>query len=153
MGVLIPMLPAGALILGMVLWPWIERGVSGDNREPHILDRPRNAPGRTAAGVAGVIFYRVMWLAASSDLIAVYFKMSLNDVAYVLRVLIILGPILGFIINKRICLALQRKDREIALHGRETGVIEFRPEGVIHVRHELVDHYHMMYHLAYVSCQ
>lgn len=153
MGVLIPMLPAGALILGMVLWPWIERGVSGDNREHHILDRPRNAPGRTAAGVAGVIFYSVMWLAASSDLIAVYFKMSLNDVAYVLRVLIILGPILGFIITKRICLALQRKDREIALHGRETGVIEFSPEGAILERHELVDQYRLYELVAFESRQ
>jgi len=153
MGVLIPMLPAGALILGMVLWPWIERGVSGDNREHHILDRPRNAPGRTAAGVAGVIFYSVMWLAASSDLIAVFFKMSLNDVAYVLRVLIILGPILGFIVTKRICLALQRKDREIALHGRETGVIEFSPEGAILERHELVDQYRLYELVAFESRQ
>ncbi len=151
MGVLIPMLPAGALILGMVMWPWIERGLSGDNREHHILDRPRNAPGRTAAGVAGVIFYSVMWLAASSDLIAVFFKMSLNDVAYVLRVLIILGPILGFIVTKRICLALQRKDREIALHGRETGVIEFSPEGAILERHELVDQYRLYELVAFES--
>src|SRR5699024_12015449 len=111
-GVLIPMLPAGALILGMVLWPWIERGVSGDNREHHILDRPRNAPGRTAAGVAGVIFYSVMWLAASSDLIAVYFKMSLHDVVYVLRGLVILGPRLGVIIAKRLGLDLLRGEGE-----------------------------------------
>src|SRR5699024_12319891 len=84
-----------------------------------------------------------MLLAASADLIAVYFKMSLNDVAYVLRVLIIFGPILGFIITKRSCLALQRKDREIALHGRETGVIEFSSEGAILERHELVDQYRL----------
>src|SRR5699024_7516459 len=104
-------------------------------------------------GVAGVIFYSVMWLAASSDLFAVYFKMSLNDVAYVLRVLIILGPILGFIITKRICLALQRKDREIALHGRETGVNEFRPEGQILELHDMLDQYRLNELLSFESRQ
>ena len=151
LGVLLPMIPAGALIVGMVLWPWIERGISGDNREHHILDRPRNAPGRTAAGVAGVIFYCVMWAAASSDLMAVYFMLSLNDVAYVLRFLIIAGPIIGFIVTKRICLALQRKDREIALHGRETGIIEWTPEGAILERHEMVDQYRMYELVAFES--
>ena len=151
LGVLLPMIPAGALIVGMVLWPWIERGISGDNREHHILDRPRNAPGRTAAGVAGVIFYCVMWAAASSDLMAVYFMLSLNDVAYILRFLIIAGPIIGFIVTKRICLALQRKDREIALHGRETGIIEWTPEGAILERHEMVDQYRMYELVAFES--
>ena len=151
LGVLIPMMPAGALIAGMVLWPWIERGISGDNREHHILDRPRNAPGRTAAGVAAVIFYCVMWAAASSDLMAVYFMLSLNDVAYALRFLIIAGPIIGFIVTKRICLALQRKDREIALHGRETGIIEWTPEGAILERHELVDQYRLYELVAFES--
>lgn len=151
LGVLIPMMPAGALIVGMFLWPWIERGISGDNREHHILDRPRNAPGRTAVGAAAVIFYCVMWAAASSDLMAVYFMMSLNDVAYILRFLIIAGPILGFIVTKRICLALQRKDREIALHGRETGVIEWTPEGAILERHEMVDEYRLYELVAFES--
>jgi len=151
MGVLIPMIPMGILVAGMFLWPWLERGITGDNREHHILDRPRNAPGRTAFGVAIVIFYCVMWAAASSDLMAVFFSVSLNDVAYVLRFLLIFGPIIGFIVTKRICLALQRKDREIALHGYETGVIEFSPEGAILERHELVDDYRLYELVAYES--
>lgn len=151
MGVLIPLMPMGALIAGMFVWPWIERGITGDNREHHILDRPRNAPGRTAVGVAAVIFYGVMWAAASSDLMAVFFMMSLNDVAYVLRFLLIFGPIIGYIVTKRVCLALQRKDREIALHGRETGVIEFTPEGGILERHELVDQYRLYELVAFES--
>ena len=151
MGVLIPLIPMGLLVVGMFLWPWLERGITKDNREHHILDRPRNAPGRTAFGVAIVIFYCVMWAAASSDLMAVFFSMSLNDVAYVLRFLLIFGPIIGFIVTKRICLALQRKDREIALHGRETGVIEYSPEGAILERHELVDDYRLYELVAFES--
>ena len=82
---------------------------------------------------------------------AVYFMLSLNDVAYILRFLIIAGPIIGFIVTKRICLALQRKDREIALHGRETGIIEWTPEGAILERHEMVDQYRMYELVAFES--
>ncbi|GAA4472625.1 cytochrome bc complex cytochrome b subunit [Enteractinococcus fodinae] len=151
MGVLIPLIPMGLLVVGMFIWPWLERSITKDNREHHVLDRPRNAPGRTSFGVAIVIFYCVMWAAASSDLMAVAFSMSLNDVAYVLRFLLIVGPIVGYIVTKRICLALQRKDREIALHGRETGVIEWSPEGAILERHELVDDYRLYELVAFES--
>lgn len=151
MGVLIPLIPMGLLVVGMFIWPWLERGITKDNREHHILDRPRNAPGRTSFGVAIVIFYCVMWAAASSDLMAVAFSLSLNDVAYVLRFLLIVGPIVGYIVTKRVCLALQRKDREIALHGHETGVIEYSPEGAILERHELLDDYRLYELVAFES--
>ncbi|MGO1883881.1 MAG: cytochrome bc1 complex cytochrome b subunit [Citricoccus sp.] len=142
LGVLLPALvPAGILFSLMFGWPWIERWITKDNREHHILDRPRNAPTRTGVGVAGVVWYCVMWAAASSDLIATHFHVALNDVTYWLRFLFIFGPIIGFIIAKRVCLALQRKDREIVLHGREAGVIEMTPEGEFRERHERLDDY------------
>lgn len=124
LSVLLPALvPAGALFAVMFAWPWIERWITKDNREHHLLDRPRNAPFRTAVGAAGVVFYCVMWAAASSDLIATHFHVSLNDVTYWLRTLFFLGPIFAFWLTRRICLSLQRKDREIVLHGREAGII------------------------------
>jgi ubiquinol-cytochrome c reductase cytochrome b subunit len=143
LGVLIPMVPAAVLILTMIIWPWLEKWVTKDNREHHILDRPRNAPTRTGIGVAGVIWYCTMWAAASSDLIATHFGVSLNDVTYWLRGIFVLGPFIGFIITKRICLALQRKDREIVLHGREAGVIEMTPDGEFRERHERLDDYRL----------
>ncbi|MFC8304533.1 cytochrome bc complex cytochrome b subunit [Specibacter sp. NPDC057265] len=135
------LLPAGLLFAVMFAYPWIERWVTRDNREHHVLDRPRNAPTRTAIGVAGLIFYCVMWAAASSDLIATHFEVSLNDVTYWLRALIFFGPILGFIVSKRVSLALQRKDREIALHGRETGRIVRLPHGEFQEIHAQLDDY------------
>ncbi|WP_343317409.1 cytochrome bc complex cytochrome b subunit [Arthrobacter sp. TMP15] len=142
MNVLIPALvPAGIIFTLMFAYPWIERWVTRDNREHHVLDRPRNAPTRTAIGVAGFIFYCVMWAAASSDLIATHFEVSLNDVLYWMRALFFLGPILGFIVSKRVSLALQRKDREIALHGRETGRIVRLPHGEFQEIHAQLDDY------------
>jgi len=141
LNVLLPMVPAAILIGAMFGWPWIERWVTKDDREHHLLDRPRNAPFRTGVGVAGVIWYCVMWCAASSDLIATHFHVSLNDVTYWLRVLFFLGPIVGFIVARRIALALQRKDREIVLHGREAGIIQMSPEGGFSEQHVALDEY------------
>ncbi|MDQ0093578.1 cytochrome bc1 complex cytochrome b subunit [Paeniglutamicibacter psychrophenolicus] len=142
LNVLVPaLIPAGIMFTIMFAWPWIESWVTKDKREHHLLDRPRNAPFRTGMGVAGVVSYCVMWAAASSDLIATHFHVSLNDVTYWLRVLFILGPILGFVVARRIALSLQRKDREIVLHGRETGVIEMSPEGAFSERHADLDVY------------
>ncbi|GAB3245991.1 cytochrome b [Arthrobacter pigmenti] len=152
LNVLIPALvPAGLLFTVMFAWPWVEAWVTKDKREHHLLDRPRNAPTRTAIGVAGVIFYCVMWAAASSDLIATHFSISLNDVTYWLRALFFLGPIIGFVVAKRIALALQRKDREIALHGRETGRIVRLPHGEFIEVHEPLDEYHQYKLVNYES--
>ncbi|MGG5171296.1 cytochrome b [Pseudarthrobacter sp. J1738] len=142
LNVLLPALvPAGLVFTALFTYPWIERWVTKDNREHHVLDRPRNAPTRTAIGVAGFVFYCVLWAAASSDLIATHFHVSLNDVTYWLRALFFIGPILGFIVTKRVALALQRKDREIALHGRETGRIVRLPHGEFIEVHAPLDDY------------
>jgi ubiquinol-cytochrome c reductase cytochrome b subunit len=142
-GVLIPLV--GSLVfLGLVaVYPFIEAWVTGDKREHHVLDRPRNAPVRTAIGAAGVTFYGVLWAAASTDLIAVFFHMSLNHVLTVMQIMLIAGPFAAYIVTKRTCLALQRKDREIVLHGRETGRIVRLPHGEYIEVHEPLDKFEM----------
>lgn len=141
LNVLLPFALAGVLMGFLFTWPWIERWVTKDNRVHNILDRPRNAPFRTGAGVAGIIYYSVLMIAASSDLIATHFHVSLNDVAYVLRALFFLGPILGFEITRRICLSLQRKDRELVLHGIETSQVVQLPHGEFIEVHKPLDEY------------
>lgn len=133
--VLIPMIPVALMFLGLFVWPWIEAWITGDRKERHLLDRPRNAPTRTAFGAAMMTFYMVMWGMGSNDLIATHFMLSLNDITYWSRVLIFLGPVIAYILTKRICLALQRKDREIALHGHEGGIIEVDQAGGFHEVH------------------
>ncbi|WP_026530657.1 cytochrome b [Haematomicrobium sanguinis] len=142
LNVLLPALGPVILLFGLMFsWPWIERWITKDNREHNLLDRPRNAPFRTGVGVAGVIFYCTLWAAASSDLIATHFQVSLNDVTIWLRFLLFIGPVVGFIVARRIALALQRKDREIVLHGRETGRIVRLPHGEFIEVHEPIDKY------------
>ena len=82
-----------------------------------------------------------MWAAAGSDLIATHFHVALNDVTYWLRALFFVGPFIAFVVTKRVALALQRKDREIALHGRETGRIVRLPHGEFIEVHAPLDEY------------
>ena len=106
----------------MAVYPFAERWVTGDNSEHHVLDRPRNAPTRTAFGVAGMTGYGLFWIAGGNDLVATQFQVSLNSVTYFMRVAVFVGPVLAFIVTKRICIALQRADHERLLHGAETAI-------------------------------
>ncbi len=141
--ILLPIL-VSLVFLGIVAaYPFIEKWVTGDEREHHVLDRPRNAPVRTAIGAAGVTFYAVLWAGASTDLIATNFKMSLNQVLTTMQISLIVLPVLAFWITKRTALSLQRKDLQIALHGRETGRIVRMPHGEYIEVHEPVDKYEL----------
>lgn len=138
------LIPTVGLIvfLGLVFfYPFIEAWITGDKREHHIAERPRNAPVRTGIGAAGVTFYGVLWAAASSDLMATHFMLSIEGVITVLQVLLFVAPVAAFYITKRTCLALQRKDREIVLHGRETGRMVRLPGGEYVEMHEQLDDY------------
>ncbi len=137
-------LPLGVLVLFILLvaiYPFIEAWITGDKREHHIAQRPRNAATRTAIGAAGVTFYAVLWAAASSDIIATHFMLSMEGVIHFLQFSLILGPIVAYFVTKRICIALQKKDREIVLHGYESGRIVRLPGGEYIEVHQPMDEY------------
>ena len=133
-GLIIP----GIIFTGMALYPFIESWMTGDKREHHILDRPRNVPNRTALGVMSLTFMIVALINGGNDLIATHFDLSINQIMWFSRIGIILLPPLAFVITKRICLSLQRADREAVLHGKETGRLVMLPHGeYIEVHEEL----------------
>jgi ubiquinol-cytochrome c reductase cytochrome b subunit len=132
-------LPAAIIpvtLFGVVLaYPFIEAWITGDKREHHLLQRPRNAPNRTAFMVSLMTFYGLLWIGGGNDILAVLFNLNLNQITYFLRVAVILGPILAFWIARRWCISLQRHDHEMLLHGYETGIIMRSPEGGYTERH------------------
>ena len=140
-GIMIPLVGLVVFLAVVAIYPFVEAWVTGDKREHHILDRPRNTPTRTAIGAAGVVFYAVLWAAASSDLIATHFKLTIEGVIHSLQALLILGPIIAYHVAKRVCLALMKKDREIALHGFESGRIVRLPGGEYIEVHQQLDEY------------
>jgi ubiquinol-cytochrome c reductase cytochrome b subunit len=139
--IIIPVLVLGLFIVLVAIYPFIEAWVTGDRREHHITDRPRNNSTRTAIGAAGVTFYAALWAAASSDIIAVHFRLSIEGVTHAIQAAAILGPIIAYFVAKRICIALQKKDRSIALHGYESGRIVKLPGGEFIEVHEQLDEY------------
>jgi len=119
----------GLLFTALAVYPFIEAWITGDKSEHHLLDRPRNAPTRTAFGVAGMAAYGMFWLAGGNDIIATQFHVSLNNVTYFMRVAVFVVPVLAFIVTKRICLSLQRADADRVLHGSESNIIVRSPDG------------------------
>lgn len=130
----------GILFTGLGVWPFIERWITGDQAEHHLLDRPRNAPTRTALGVAGMTWYAMFWLGGANDIIATNFQLSLNAITWFLRFAVFLAPIIAFMVTKRICLSLQRRDNERVLHGSESGIIVRDPSGHYSEAHVPVSH-------------
>jgi ubiquinol-cytochrome c reductase cytochrome b subunit len=139
--ILIPVIVLGLFIVTVAIYPFIEAWITGDKREHHIAERPRNAPTRTGIGAAGVTFYCVLWAAAGSDLIATHFSLTIEGVTHTLQALVFVGPFVSFHLAKRIALGLQKKDREIALHGFESGRIVRLPGGEYIEVHEQLSVY------------
>ncbi len=135
----------GAILLIPLLYgiagayPFIESWVTGDKREHHLLDRPRNAPTRTALGVVAITFYLILFFASGNDLMAIKLHMSINDLTNFFRIGLLLLPPLAFWVTKRICLSLQRHDRDKVLHGRESGTIIRTADGKFFEKHEELD--------------
>ena len=135
--ILIPaLIVPGILFTGMALYPFIESWITGDKREHHLLDRPRNAPNRTALGVMSITFMLVALINGGNDIIATTFDLTINQIMWFSRIGIFVLPPLSFVITKRICLSLQRADRELVLHGRETGRLVMMPHGEFVEVHE-----------------
>ncbi|WP_405019818.1 cytochrome bc complex cytochrome b subunit [Kitasatospora sp. NBC_00070] len=136
LGILIPFL-AFPLVLGAIaIYPFVESWITQDKREHHLLDRPRNAPVRTAFGAAWISLYLVLLAAGGNDLFATHLHLSLDGITRAVRVGVFVVPVAVFLITKRWCLGLQRRDRDKVLHGRETGIIKRMPHGEFVELHE-----------------
>jgi len=142
LNVLIPaVVVPGLLFTFLGAYPFIEGAVTKDSGEHHVLDRPRNVATRTALGTSMLTVFFVLLVAGSNDLLATHFGLSLNAITWVLRFAIFLLPVAVFQVTKRICLALQRKDREVVLHGVESGTVRRTADGRFYEVHEPLDDY------------
>ncbi len=123
LGVFLPLMVFPLVLLAIWCYPFLEAWITGDRGEHHIADRPRNAPVRTAFGVAWMSLYLLLLAGGGNDLLATHFHLSINAITYAVRIGFFTVPVVAFVITKRWCLGLQRRDKEKVLHGRETGVI------------------------------
>ncbi|MER8184412.1 cytochrome bc complex cytochrome b subunit [Kitasatospora sp. NPDC094015] len=129
LGVFVPLMVFPAVLAALWAYPFLEAWVTGDKREHHIADRPRNAPVRTAFGAAWISVYLVLLAGGGNDLIATHFHLSINVITDAVRIGFFVAPVIVFFVTKRWCLGLQRRDKEKVLHGRESGIIRRLPHG------------------------
>jgi ubiquinol-cytochrome c reductase cytochrome b subunit len=88
-------------------WPAIEARFTKDRALHNLLDRPRDRPKRTAAGVGMLSMLIMMFIASATDVIADFFRVSLNDVLVFMRVAVFVVPVVCAVLAYYICKELQ----------------------------------------------
>lgn len=119
----------GLIFMLLGAYPFIEKKLSGDDAHHNLLQRPRDAPTRTAVGAAAIAFYIVLTFACMNDIIALKFHISLNATTWIGRVGMVVLPAIVYFIAYRWAVSLQRSDRAVLEHGIETGIIKRLPHG------------------------
>ena len=117
------------LFLAVAGYPFVEARLAKDPAEHHLLQRPREAPRRTAFLAAVVTEYGLLWAAGGNDIVATQLHLSVNTITAFTRVAVLVAPVLVFLLVRRLCLGLQAIDRERHTHGEETGVVRRSVEG------------------------
>src|SRR3712207_4324267 len=110
-------------------YPYIERKMTGDNALHNLLQRPRDAPVRTALGAMAITAYVVLLVSSANDWFAFFFDVSLNATTWMGRVGLLVLPPIVYWVTYRWCLGLQRSDRQVLEHGVETGIVRRLPHG------------------------
>jgi ubiquinol-cytochrome c reductase cytochrome b subunit len=108
-GVLFPLSVFGFLFA----WPSIERRITGDRAQHNLLDRPRDAPVRTAAGAAVFTFVATVFFAGSADRAFVQVGIGYETQIWIYRGLTLVLPFIVYSLTRRACEELRA--RELAL--------------------------------------
>jgi ubiquinol-cytochrome c reductase cytochrome b subunit len=122
-GALFPLIVLGVLMA----WPWLEARFSGDHEFHNVLDRPRDAPGRTAFGSAFLLWVFLIFFAGSADRIYLFLGWSYQEQIWIYRGLVWVLPIVVFFITRRVCRELQAIEQ--VEHRREIAEAEAQAAG------------------------
>ena len=94
----------------LAIWPWAERRLTGDRGFHNVLDRPRDAPWRTALGAGLLTFVLLVFFAGSADRAFVSYQIDYDTQIWIYRVLCLVLPPVVTLVTRRVCLGLQRAD-------------------------------------------
>jgi ubiquinol-cytochrome c reductase cytochrome b subunit len=110
------------LVVFLILyaWPSLERKLTGDYAYHNLLDRPRDAPWRTALGTALLTWVFLVFVAGSADRVFVLFGISYSSQIWVYRVLVWVVPAIALFVTWRVCVELRE--------GEQVGLIRRRAE-------------------------
>ncbi|MDP9023128.1 MAG: cytochrome bc complex cytochrome b subunit [Actinomycetota bacterium] len=120
------LLPTVTFVI-LYFYPALERTLTRDWGYHHVLDRPRDRPGRTAFGAAGLSFYVVLHIAGAQDIIATQLNVSIVSTMYTLRAAAVVVPILVALITYRWCRDLAGSSQRPARAGAEDEAAPLAP--------------------------
>jgi ubiquinol-cytochrome c reductase cytochrome b subunit len=101
-GALFPLIVFGAL----AAWPWIERRLTGDRGPHNVLDRPRDAPLRTALGLGFLVWVFLIFFAGSSDRFFVFLGIPYTTQIWFWRFGVWIFPVVVGVVAHRACKSL-----------------------------------------------
>lgn len=122
-------LMCGVMVILLFAYPALEKKATGDDAHHNLLQRPRDVPARTAIGAMAITFFLLVTISGGNDHVAHFFNISLNAMTWFGRIGLVVLPPLVYFLTYRICVSLQRSDREVLEHGIETGTIKQLPNG------------------------
>jgi ubiquinol-cytochrome c reductase cytochrome b subunit len=117
----------GIIFLGLYLVPYIDRRLTGDHRDHHLLDRPRDAPNRTGIGAASIAAVSILFIGGAQDVVARTFEISVGRVNAVLQFAFIIVPPVTFFLARWACIALrdrsgpERTERRVPVERESDG--------------------------------
>jgi ubiquinol-cytochrome c reductase cytochrome b subunit len=129
-GALFPLI----VLFVLMVWPWAERRITGDRRAHNVLDRPRDAPMRTAFGLAFLVWVFLIFFAGSSDRLFVFLGIPYTTQIWFWRFGVWIFPALTGVVAYRTCKSLQageavKADQEAAEEEAKAGVPPPVPAG------------------------
>jgi ubiquinol-cytochrome c reductase cytochrome b subunit len=110
--VVMPMLTFGVIYA----WPWVERRLTGDRAEHHVLERPRQRPWRVALGAWALAFYALLLGSGATDLVARELRVPVLTVLWVARAATVVVPFIvaavAYLVAVRLLRHSLRKEAE-----------------------------------------
>jgi len=133
-GILFPML----VMVALIAWPWLEQRFTRDRRPHNVLQRPRDAPVRTAIGSGFLAWVVMIFTFGAADRVYVFLGIPYETQLWFFRVAIWIVPVLLGVVVYRLCLALREKeeverDQQAAVRSAPPSP---RPEGSFRRRAE-----------------
>jgi quinol---cytochrome-c reductase cytochrome b subunit len=123
-GILYP----GIVFTILFAWPALERRLTGDRADHHLLQRPRDAPVRSAFGVLLLLQVTMVQIAGSADRITVDFGISYSLQVWFWRIAAVVFPLLGFVVTLAVCRRLAASEQH-PLRGWIGGRVRRSPAG------------------------
>jgi ubiquinol-cytochrome c reductase cytochrome b subunit len=113
----------------LAAYPFLEQRVTRDRRNHQLLQRPRDNPARTAVGAMALVFYAILFGSGATDVIAATFDVPFEGLVWAGRIGLLVLPPLAHLVTYRVCVGLQRADRDALAHGIRTGLLYAGPDG------------------------